>query len=104
MSKKNNINWNQVKIDIAKTAMSSFILRANHGFGYEDVSIMSRRYAEEMLKQLNRDYEDEIANKAKEEMIYKFKDWFCEPYCRFYGNEDYCKTCAMNKKECWLED
>jgi hypothetical protein len=92
------MDWNKIKIEIAKTAMSSFISRPNHGYSYEEISIMSRRYAEEMLKQLNGDYEKEIANKAKEEMIKTFKDWFCEPYCRFYGNEDYCKTCLMNKK------
>lgn len=103
MNRKNNINWNQVRIDIAKTAMSAFISRPNHGFDYEQIAIMSRRYSEEMIKQLNGDYEKEIAKNAKEEMIEKFKDWFCEPYCRFYGNEDYCKTCPMNKKNEFME-
>lgn len=98
MNRKNNINWNQVKIDIAKTAMASFISRPNHGYTYEQIAIMSRRYAEEMVKQLNIESEKEIVQKAKEEMVEKFKDWFCEPYCQFYGNEDYCRTCPLNKK------
>ena len=43
-------------------------------------------------------------DKAKSELLKEVKDWFCEPYCRFYGNEDFCNTCAMKEEECWLKD
>lgn len=43
-------------------------------------------------------------DKAKSELLKEFKDWFCEPYCRFYGNEDYCRTCPLKKEDCWLKD
>lgn len=42
--------------------------------------------------------------KAKSELLKEVKDWFCNPYCKFYGLEDYCSTCPMNKEECWLKD
>lgn len=43
-------------------------------------------------------------NKAKPELLKEFEDWFCNGYCRFYGNEDYCSTCPIRKEECWLKD
>lgn len=74
MSKNYKINWQKEKIDIAKSAMSSFISRPNHGFTYEQIAIMSKRYAEEMIKQLNGNYEKDIINNTKQGMIEKFKD------------------------------
>lgn len=99
----NKKDLEKIKIEIAKTAMSAFISRPNHGYTYEQISIMSRRYAEEMMKQLNLDASEDNTKRIKEEMIKKFKDWFCEPYCQFYGNDDYCKTCPMNKKNEFME-
>lgn len=43
-------------------------------------------------------------DKAKSELRKEFEDWFCNGYCRFYGNEDYCSTCPLKKEECWLKD
>lgn len=43
-------------------------------------------------------------DKAKSELLKEVRDWFCNPYCKFYGLEDYCSTCPMNKEECWLKD
>lgn len=43
-------------------------------------------------------------NKAKSELRKEFEDWFCNGYCRFYGDEDYCSTCPLKKEECWLKD
>lgn len=42
-------------------------------------------------------------DKAKSELLKEVRDWFCNPYCKFYGLEDYCSTCPMNKEECWLK-
>lgn len=41
---------------------------------------------------------------AKSELLKEVRDWFCNPYCKFYGLEDYCSTCPMNNEECWLKD
>ena len=43
-------------------------------------------------------------DKAKSELLKEVRDYFCNPYCKFYGLEDYCSTCPMNKEECWLKD
>lgn len=43
-------------------------------------------------------------DKAKSELRKEFEDWFCNGYCRFYSNEDYCSTCPLKKEECWLKD
>ena len=39
-------------------------------------------------------------DKAKSKLLKELRDWFCNPYCKFYGLEDYCSTCPMNKEEC----
>lgn len=45
-------DWNEFKRKAAIAAMQSFISRPNHGYTYEEIAIMSRRYAEEVTKQM----------------------------------------------------
>lgn len=43
-----------------------------------------------------------IKEETIEEVLEELDDWFCEVYCRFYGNEDYCSTCKIKNKKHWL--
>lgn len=57
-----------------------------------------------LLSSIRQEAYEAVWDKAKSEMLKEVRDWFCEPYCQFYGLEDYCRTCPMNKEECWLKD
>lgn len=41
-------------------------------------------------------------DKIKKELLNEFSSWFCESYCMFYGNEDYCGKCPIKDPDCWL--
>lgn len=39
----------------------------------------------------------------KQKLLEEISGWFCESYCMFYGNEDYCRTCPIKDESCWLK-
>lgn len=39
---------------------------------------------------------------AKQELMKEFREHFCEPYCLYFGNDDYCRCCPIKDEKCWL--
>lgn len=36
-------------------------------------------------------------------LMKEFEEWFCNGYCRFYKDENYCKNCPIKLGEEWLK-
>lgn len=39
---------------------------------------------------------------AKQELLKEFRDHFCDAYCQYFGNDDYCRCCPIKDENCWL--
>lgn len=39
---------------------------------------------------------------AKGELLKEFQEHFCDVYCQFFGNDDYCKRCPIKDSTEWL--
>ena len=38
----------------------------------------------------------------KQRLLDEISGWFCESYCLYYGNKDYCDTCPIKEEKYWL--
>lgn len=39
---------------------------------------------------------------AKQELLKGFREHFCDAYCQYFGNDDYCRCCPIKDENCWL--
>ena len=38
----------------------------------------------------------------EQRLLDEISGWFCESYCLYYGNKDYCDTCPIKEEKYWL--
>ena len=79
---------NKYKIGPNKFATNLYAVYCNGKIIYSNI------YKSECERKLQELIKEETVKEVLEEL----NDWFCEVYCRFYDNKDYCSTCKIKNK------
>ena len=59
-----------------------------------------KKYKERLYKKNS----GNIVEETKKKMLVEFQGWFCEGYCEFYQNNEYCNGCPIKHVNHWMKN